>query len=203
MKKKSRPSIKGFVNKKENLAMITIAVILCAGVAVTNLKPDSIPLHDGDVLVDSQNVAQAGEPGDNTAAEGESTAEGDGSESSDSASDSAAKSFEEKRAKLELQRNDLIAGYNDTIKNSASKAEKNNALKQKEKLSSYMEQEVAIEGIIRTKNLPESMVIITDSTVNITVDEQDLKQNTVAKICNIVMGETKRTADKIIIQSHY
>lgn len=189
MKKKFRPDIKGFLNKKENVAIIAVAVIFCAGLAVTSVKNSQIPLHDGDVLVDSRNVAAA-----ETGEEQQDAAAGAEAEGS---------SFEEKRAALQLQRNELISGYDETIKNSASEAEKKNAVASKEKLSGYMEDEVAIEGILRTKNLPECLVIITDSTVTVTVDEQDLKQNTVAKICNIVMEETGRTADKIIIQSSY
>lgn len=183
MKKKFKLNAKGFFNKKENVAILSVAVICCCGIAAANLKQDTIPLHDGDVLVDSQNIAQTGE------AAGETSDEPG--------------SFDEKKAKLELERNDLIAKYDDTIKNSKNKAEKKNAVTQKEKLSGFMEQEVAVEGIIQSKNLPDSFVIITDNSVTVTLDEQDLTQNTVAKICNIVMEETKRTADQIIIQSNY
>lgn len=201
--KKRKLDIKGFLNKKENVAIMAVAVIFCAGLVVTNVKSGKIPLHDGDVLVDSQNVAQAVDPesedGDTGAGEDTAAKAGD----SDDEAASGGSTFAEKRAALELERNDLIAKYDDTIKNSSNDAEKKNAVAQKEKLTGYMEQEVAIEGIISTKNLPECLVIMTDSTVTVTVDEQDLKQNTVAKICNIVMEETGRTADKIIIQSSY
>lgn len=195
--KRKKLDIKGFLNKKENVAIVAVAVIFCAGLAVTNVKSAKIPLHDGDVLVDSQNVAQAADP---AAGEGDTAA---GAEASDPEKASGGSSFDEKRAALELERNDLIAKYDDTIKNSSNDAEKKNAVAQKEKLTGYMEKEVAIEGILSTKNLPACLVIMTDSTVTVTVDEQDLKQNTVAKICSIVMEETGRTADKIIIQSSY
>jgi len=197
MKKRIKIDIKGFLNKKENVALIAVAVILCAGVAVTNVKSNNIPLHDGDVLVDSQNVALENPQGEETNKE---------DQAEDTASDKVAgvsASLEEQRAKLDLERNDLLAGYEDTIKNSTNEAEQKSALAKKEKLTQYMEQEVAVESIITSKNLPASLVIITDSTVTVTVDEQDLKQNVVAKICHIVMEETERTADKIIIQSAY
>ena len=197
MKKRIKIDIKGFLNKKENVALIAVAVILCAGVAVTNVKSNNIPLHDGDVLVDSQNVALENPQGEETNKE---------DQAEDTASDKVAgvsASLEEQRAKLDLERNDLLAGYEDTIKNSTNEAEQKSALAKKEKLTQYMEQEVAVESIIISKNLPASLVIITDSTVTVTVDEQDLKQNIVAKICHIVMEETERTADKIIIQSAY
>ncbi len=196
--KRKKLDIKGFLNKKENVAIVAVAVIFCAGLAVTNVKSARIPLHDGDVLVDSQNVAQAADP----AVEGEGDTAAN-AEASDPEKASGGNSFDEKRAALELERNDLIAKYDDTIKNSSNDAEKKNAVAQKEKLTGYMEKEVAIEGILSTKNLPACLVIMTDSTVTVTVDEQDLKQNTVAKICSLVMEETGRTADKIIIQSSY
>ena len=57
--------------------------------------------------------------------------------------------------------------------------------------------------MIESKNLPASFVLITESSVNVTVDKQELDTNTVAKICDIVMRETGLGADKIIIQSMY
>lgn len=180
MRKKMHVDIKGFLQKKENLALVTMAIVLCSGLVVTNVK-SQIPLHDGDVLVDSKTVTEE------TASETEE----------------AASTLDQKRASYDLERSQLIASYDETIKNSASDAEKKNAMNQKEQLTKYMEQEIAIEGILDTKNMSDCLVIITESTVNVTVDEQELKQNTVTKICNVVMTETGRTADKIIIQSLY
>ncbi len=179
--KKIKFDIKGFLNKKENMAVLAVAVIFCAGVAITNVKTSEIPLHDGDVLVDSQNVEKE---------EQEASKEDD-------------ETLAQQRADLELKRNDIIAGYDDTIKNSSNKDEQKDAIARKNQLSQYMEQEVAIEGMIASKKLPASMVIITEAMITVTVDEQDLKQDTVTKICNIVMEETGRGADKIIIQSLY
>lgn len=183
MRKQFITEVKRFLHKKENLALITMAVVLCTGLVLTNAK-NHIPLHDGDVLVDSQTLSEP-------------------AQQEEEAVSAAASSLEEKRATLDLERNQLIASFDETIKNTASDAEKKNAIKQKEQLTNYMSQEIAIEGILDTKNLPDSLVIITENTVNVTVDEQDLQQNTVTKICNVVMAETGRTADKIIIQSLY
>ena len=179
MKNKFKYDFKEFINKKENLVLIAMVMILCAGIAVNHIKSNQIPLHDGDVLVDSQNIAVDENPKDEYT------------------------SLQQQRADLELKRNDLIAGYDDTIKNSTNKDEQKNAMEKKDKINQYIEQETAIEAIIKTKNLPDSLVIITDSTISVTIDEQDLKQNMVAKVCSIVMAETGRTADKIIIQSAY
>lgn len=180
MKKKLHIDMKAFLNKKENLALITMAVVLCAGLTISKVG-NEIPLHDGDVLVDSQTTTQKEEQSNGQNAE----------------------DLETKRASLDLERNQLIATLDETIQHSGNKAEQKNAVKEKEELMSYMEQEIAIEGILHTKNLPDCLVIVTDQTVTVTVDEQDLKQNTVTKICTVVMTETGRTADKIIIQSLY
>lgn len=197
MKKKFKFNIKGFFNKKENIAIMAVAVVFCAGLVVTNVKANDIPLHDGDILVDSQNVSQA-DPSEDAGSDA-----GTNDDTDQTTSESDGNTFTEKRANLELERNDLIAKYDQTIKNSTNDAEKKNAVKQKEKLTGYMEQEVSVESKIKAKNLPDCLVIITDSSVTVTVDEQNLKQNTVAKICNIIMEETQRTADKIVIQSSY
>ena len=66
-----------------------------------------------------------------------------------------------------------------------------------------MEDELTIEHLIASKNLPPSFVLVTENSVNVTVDKQELDTNTVAKICDIVMRETGRGADKIIVQSMY
>ncbi len=180
MRKKFHFDMKGFLNKKENLALVTMAVVLCTGMVLTNVK-SQIPLHDGDVLVDSNAVIQ------------ETNAE----------TEASASTLDQKRAALDLERNELIASFDETIKNSSNDAEKKHAVSQKDQLNQYIEQEIAIEGILSTKNLPDCLVIITENTVNVTVDEQELKQNMVTRICNVVMTETGRSADKIIIQSLY
>ena len=77
------------------------------------------------------------------------------------------------------------------------------ASSEKKRIITYMEKELAIESIIKSKGLPDSFVLITESSISVTVDKQELDTNTVAKICDIVMRETGKPADKIIIQSKY
>ncbi len=43
MKKKFKFSIKDFLNKKENLAIMAVAFVFCAGLIVTNMKSGDIP----------------------------------------------------------------------------------------------------------------------------------------------------------------
>lgn len=208
MKKKFKVDLKGFFHKKENMAIMAVAAVFCAGLVITEVKAGDIPLHDGDVLVDSRNIAQAEEAKEPEKAQGQDSAqlqEEEPKEKEDTASEESEKGsvFSEKRAALDLKRAELIGTYDETIKNSTNDAEKKNAAANKEKLVKIMEQEISVENLISSKNLPGCLVIITENTATVTVDEQDLNQNTVAKICSIVMAETGFTADKIIIQSNY
>ncbi len=64
-----------------------------------------------------------------------------------------------------------------------------------------MDQEQIIEKLIKTKDLPEALVIITDNSVNVTVNTQELLRSDVAKIYDIVMRETGRDAGEIVVQN--
>lgn len=178
--KKKKISYKDILYKGRRMTALALIVMFGAGVAIVSGGQTEIPVHDGDVLVDS------------LAIEEESIKETAG-----------AGSFEERRASLELERNRLIAALDDTIDSSKSEEERARAGSEKERIMSWMETELAAENIIASKNLPQSFVLITESSVSVTVDKQELDTNTVAKICDIVMRETGRSADKIIIQSAY
>lgn len=89
----------------------------------------------------------------------------------------------------------------DTIAQADNDSEKKNATEQKLKIIKYMDQEQIIEKLIKTKNLPESLVIITDNSVNVTVNTQELLRSDVAKIYDIVMRETNRDAEEIVVQN--
>lgn len=178
--KKKKFTYKDILFKSKRLTAAALVVAFGAGLLLTQTGKTEIPVHDGDVLVDSLAVAEEKEK--DMAAEG---------------------SFDERRAALELERNKLMASLDSTISNSKNKDEQATAMKEKERILTAMENELAIESLIQSKNLPASFVLITESSVNVTVDKQELDTNTVAKICDIVMRETGRTADKIIIQSMY
>jgi len=175
--KKKKFSYKDIIYKGRRVAALALVVAFGAGIALTSGSNTEIPVHDGDVLVDSLAVSE-----ENAPAEG---------------------SFEEMRASLELERNKLIATLDSTINTSKNDAEKTNASKEKERILSTMETELAVESLIKSKNLPESYVVITENSVCVTVDKQELDTNTVAKICDIVMRETGKSADKIVVQSKY
>lgn len=178
--KKKRYTYKDILFKSRRVTALALVVMFGAGLMMTSGGMTEVPVHDGDVLVDSLSIEE----------ESAKEAAGEGT-------------FEERRAALELERNKLISTLDDTIENSSNEDEKTRASGEKQRIMEWMEDELSIESLIETKNLPDSFVLITESSVNVTVDKQELDTNTVAKICDIVMRETGRGADKIIIQSKY
>lgn len=204
MKKKF--SYKDILFKSKRLGALCLIVAFAAGLALTSGMSSDIPVHDGDVLVDSLAVTEKAAVSGKTQAQGGENGDSQGSDNAAGENKDGVgqtQSFEEMRASLELERNKLISTLDSTINNSENETEKANASKNKEKIVDYMENELAIESLIKAKGLPESFVMITDSSVSITVDKQELDSNTVAKICDIAMRETGKTADKIVIQSKY
>ena len=179
------------------------ALLLCIGaytvtgsmVSQQQTAGSDIPLHDGDVLVDSLNVKDA---------KGE--AEGTLDESSLVTSDDVAELentdtyFQELRATLDMDRNKIISMLTEAENSASTAAEKKDATEEKMQLLGYMEQEKTIETLIKNKGLPETFVVITDSGVNITVNTENLDQPTVTKICEIVMRQTDRKASEIVVQ---
>ena len=159
---KKKFSYKDILYKGKRLGALCLILVFGAGLLVTSQMGNEIPVHDGDVLVDSLAVSED--------ADKEGT-------------------FEEMRAALDLERNKLLSSMDSE--------------QEKKRITGDMEKELSVESLIKSKNLPSSYVVITESCVTVTVDKQELDTNTVAKICDIVMRETGRTADKIVIQSKY
>ena len=159
---KKKCSYKDILYKGKRLGALCLILVFGAGLVVTSQMGNDIPVHDGDVLVDSLAVSE------NAPKEG---------------------TFEEMRAALDIERNKLLSSLDSE--------------QEKKRITGYMEKELAVESLIKSKNLPSSYVVITEGSVSVTVDKQELDTNTVAKICDIVMRETGRTADKIVIQSKY
>ena len=160
--KKKKFSYKDILYKGKRLGALCLILVFGAGLIVTSQMNSEIPVHDGDVLVDSLAVAE----------EKKQTG-----------------TFEEMRTQLDLERNKLLSSIDSET--------------EKKRITGYMEKELAIESLIKSKNLPSSYVVITEGGVSVTVDKQELDTNTVAKIFDIVMRETGLTADKIVIQSKY
>ncbi|MBP3384361.1 MAG: SpoIIIAH-like family protein [Firmicutes bacterium] len=185
-------------------AVLCLGVVGAAGTAIDNLSAEAveIPEHDGDILVDSLNV-QTEDSGE--------TEETDESEketelvTSDDISDleQGDTYFQEMRATINLDRNEMIAMYTDAEATAATDSEKKNATEKKNQLLDNMQKEKDVESAIKAKGLPECFVLITESGANITVNKQELNSTDVAKICDIVMRETGLAASEIIIQSKF
>ena len=111
--------------------------------------------------------------------------------------------FQEMRATIDLDRNEMIAMYTDAETTASTDSEKKNAAEKKNKLLDNMQKEKDVESAITAKGLPECFVLITDSGANVTVNKQELNSTDVAKICDIVMRETGLAASEIIIQSKF
>ena len=112
--------------------------------------------------------------------------------------------FEEARATINMDRNQVISMLTDVIEETKDgSAEKNNATQQKLKIIDYMNKEKVVENLIKNKGFTDAFVLMTDNSVNVTVNKQEITQTDVAKICDIVMRETGRNADQIVIQSKY
>lgn len=179
--------------------------------------------HNGDVLVDSLNLTQV--PGSSEDAKAEETAagqEGAAAEEQNSEAESSSSEaknsvivtsddaadientdayFREARETLTYDRNEMISMLTDTIETSAEGSEKNSATDQKSKLLEYMSMEKSIESLIRNKGFTDALVIITDKSVNITVQAESLTNGDVAKILDIAIRETGRSADDIVVQT--
>ena len=190
------------IGKKGRIAGAVVLTLVVCAAAVMQVKPElvatltgsEIPPHDGDVLVDSLNISND----DEVKAEKNKT---ESIASDDGVENNTDKTFAEERASINLDRNEVIAMLTDTIEQADNEAEKKNATEQKLKIIKYMDQEQIIEKLIKTKDLPEALVIITDNSVNVTVNTQELLRSDVAKIYDIVMRETGRDAGEIVVQN--
>lgn len=200
---KNKKSVFSLIKSNRKKVGLLVALMFCIGVyaAVGGVSGDraandEIPLHDGDVLVDSLNVKE----------EDSSGQEADPDESALVTSDDVSELensdtyFRELRATLDMDRNKIISMLTDSEGSASTSAEKKEASEEKMRLLNYMEKEKTIETLIKNKGLPECFVVITDNGVNVTVNTQELDQSTVTKICEIIMRQTDRPAEEIVLQ---
>ena len=190
-----------FIGKNKKKVAVLAALMVCIGtfIAVRDGSPDKeaneyIPLHDGDVLVDSLNVEEEkGEDQSSDSKDSELVTSDDVSENTDTY-------FQELRATLDMDRNQIISMLTEAEESASTKAEKDEASAEKMRLLDYMEKEKTVETLIKNKGIPECFVVITDSGVNVTVNTEKLDQSTVTKICEIVMRQTGVKASEIVVQ---
>ncbi len=108
--------------------------------------------------------------------------------------------FETYRTDRESTRNQEIA-YLDEIIASASSTETAivDAENQKLNITSSMETELVLEGLIKAKGFEDCIVTMSTENVNIVVMDEDLTLEEAAQILNIVETETSFTAPDVVI----
>ncbi|WP_312355351.1 SpoIIIAH-like family protein [Aminipila sp.] len=210
------------VSKKKKLALFgLLGLVLCLAVVNQSLNKEQtlktsaeytdyekreMLEHDGDVLVDSLNI-KAVSGNQAVSGAGISGTSGSGITSEVVTSDDVAELsntdtyFGELRNTIDSDRNQVISMLTDVAADTKNTVEKENATQQKLKIIGYMEKEKTIENLITAKGLPECLVLLTDNAVNVTVNKEQLDQTDVAKICDVIIRETGRPANQIIIQS--
>lgn len=168
-----------FINNKKKITLLSAIIICLAAYYITSNNmnkeagSDDIPLHDGDVLVTSDDISDMDNPDTY---------------------------IQELRATLDMERSKIISMLTDAESTASTSEEKENATKEKMKLLEYIEQEKTIETLVKNKGIPESFVVITDTGVNVTVNTNELDQETVTKICEIIMRQTDWKASEIVVQ---
>ena len=195
-------------NRKKVTALAVLFICLGIYTAAGGTLPgkeasEDIPLHDGDVLVDSLNVSDEEKSTEKSSSKAKDGSKDEASVvTSDDVSELKNKDtyFQELRATLDMDRNKIISMLTESESSASSGSEKEKATSEKMKLLGYMEKEKTLETLIRNKGLPESFVVLSDTGVNITVNTDDLDQSTVTKICEIVMRNTDRKASEIVVQ---
>ncbi len=201
-----------------------IALVCCIGVVNGKLSEKSalgvsagykeyeeaeMAAHSGDVLVDSLNLKSAegssqsaGETGGTSSSSESSDGEKAKTVTSDDASAAGSDEFfREARETLAYDRNEMISVLTDTIDNTSEGSEKNSAQQQKDKIIEYMNMEKSLENLIRNKGYSDAFVIVTDKSVNVTVQAKELTDQDVAKILDVTMRETGRGAEEIVVQA--
>lgn len=177
---------------------------LTASEDYVNYEQEQIDEHDGEVLVDSINLSAVPgtSPEENTEVPTEESAV---VITSDDIADleSADAYFAEIRANMDMDRNEILSMLTTVIAESDEGPEKDNATQQKLRIIEYMNTEKVMENLIVNKGFAEAFVIMTDTSVNVTVNKEELTQSDVAKIMDVVMRETGRSADQIVIQHKY
>ena len=182
--------VNNFINTKQDLDVSANYV---------NYEEEQLRLHDGEVLVDSIELVEI--PGSSetaTIGEDELVAFDNFEELANSDA-----YFEEVRATINMDRNEIIAMLTDVIAETKEGPERDQATKQKLKIIDYMNKEKTIETLARNKGIPDALVIMTDQSVNVTLNQKEISKTDIAKITDIVIRETGRSADQIVIQSKF
>lgn len=109
--------------------------------------------------------------------------------------------FEEARAGLNMDRNEIISMLTEFAEETADEDAKNQAAQQKLSLIEYMSKETTVENLLKNKGFTDVYVVITDNAVNVTLNKEELTDVDVAQVMDIVSRETGREPSQIIVQN--
>ena len=194
--------MKNFKGKKILLAGL-IVLALCVGV-VNNKLTDHRLLQTCGEYVDYETQQMAGY-GENLAVVSSETYNSDEVTlvSSDDYADMNDSStyFEEARAGLNMDRNEIISMLTEFSEEATDEAAKNQAVQQKLALIKYMSKEVTIENLLKNKGFADVYVVMTDNAVNVTLNKEELTDVDVAQVVDVVSRETGRDPSQIVVQN--
>ncbi|WP_129597777.1 SpoIIIAH-like family protein [Anaerophilus nitritogenes] len=112
--------------------------------------------------------------------------------------------FIESRLNMNLEREKMVSLLNEIINNDKTDEENTKAAtNEKMKLIDIMNKEKIVENLIESKGFENALVFITDNSVNVIVEIEQLADSDVAKILDIVMRETKYSPEHIKISNKF
>lgn len=168
---------------------------------VADISDEDIVL-DGDGSVSSASVAAVtGEEGKTEATEQTDVASRENAGEAVLVSSMVNNSFfeeaklsrEQTRAKNKETLTDLVNNAN------VSDAQKNKAMKEIMKMTAINEKETATENLLAAKGFQEAVVTISDESVDVIVNAENLTEQQIAQIADVVKRKTECDADKIVI----
>ncbi len=185
--------------KRKNLVLAMLVVLLViTGYLNFVYNQNAIKEQENANFLDNDNQKPAVTVND--ALEGK-----DSSEDVDSSSDVVSTSssggfFVEYRFERENTRKKEIDWIKEIVDNPNSDPQtKNQAQQQLLEITSNMEKELNIEGLLKAKGFNDSIVIFNQDYVSVIVDKQELAPEEVAQILDIVKRESGKEADSIKI----
>ncbi|SES70927.1 stage III sporulation protein AH [Natronincola peptidivorans] len=99
--------------------------------------------------------------------------------------------FIESKLERDKKRSEMVSQLNDIINNHLTSDEmRNQAQNIKIDMIASTEKEVLLENMIVAKGFSDAIVYLTDNTINIVVNSENLTEKDVAKIVDVVMRET-------------
>lgn len=108
--------------------------------------------------------------------------------------------FSTYRADRTDTRNEEILYLDAIIASSSASAEsKASAETKKAELISFMDTELALEGLIKAKGFEDVVISTSSSNINVIVKSAELQESEVAQIVDVIQGQTNYSLDNIKI----